>query len=115
LTRFILKDPTASVRTRQALNSLATSVIESIVSRVNANLAFLTLSLTTGLAEYTVTVTGASVGDIVIVSPVGSPPNSVASWVGVVSATDTVKIRIVISGGPGGFFPHPFLVTVLGV
>lgn len=113
--RFVLKDPTASVRTRQSLNTLATNLIETIISRVGAVTASLNLSLTSGVADYTVTVTGAKVGDIVVVSPATLPAISVASWVGVVTAANTVTVRILISGGPGGFSVQSFLVTVLGV
>ena len=99
---FILKDPTASVRTRNALNRLAQNAIDSIVARVKTAVAPVVLSLTTGVHDNTVTVTGANVGDIVIVSPVSLPHSSVGSWVGVVSSADTVTIRTSIVSGPGG-------------
>lgn len=115
LEGFILKDPTASVRTRQALASLGKRVVESLVSHVKYKVAAITVSLTTGVHDYTVTVTGAGIGDIVLVSALTLPASSVASWVGTVSAADTVTVRVNVVSGPGGTSIQPFLVAVLGL
>lgn len=116
MTQFIIKDPTASVRTRAALNSLTASIVQSLRSQVLTEVtAAITMALTSGVTSYTVAVTGAAVGSIVIITPLTLPHSSVASWAGLVSAQDTVTIRIFVSGGPGGFVIQPLSVAVLGV
>lgn len=115
MTQFIIKDPTASVRTRAALNSLTSRIVQSLLSQVLTEVTAISMSLTSGVTSYTVSVTGAAVGGIVIVTPLTLPHSSVASWVGLVSAQDTVTIRIFVSGGPGGFAIQPLSVVVLGV
>jgi len=115
MTQFIIKDPTASVRTRAALNSLTASIVQSLRSQVLTEVTAITMALTSGVTSYTVAVTGAAVGSIVIITPLTLPHSSVASWAGLVSAQDTVTIRIFVSGGPGGFVIQPLSVAVLGV
>lgn len=115
MTQFIIKDPTASVRTRAALNSLTGRIVQSLLSQVLTEVTAITMALTSGVTSYTVAVTGAAVGSIVIITPLTLPHSSVASWAGLVSAQDTVTIRIFVSGGPGGFVIQPLSVAVLGV
>lgn len=105
----IIQDPTASIRTRTALAQIA-----AFVAKFISETSTFTISLTSGVGVHTLTVTGAVVGDTVTVSPTTTPPASVASWSAFVSAADTVTIRILISGGPGGTASQAFRVTVIG-
>ena len=105
----IIQDPTASVRTRTALAQIA-----KFIAKFISETATFTISLTSGVGVHTVTVTGAVVGDTVTVSPTTTPHASVASWSAFVSSADTVTIRILISGGPGGTASQAFRVTVIG-
>ena len=90
------------------------SATESRFLRVLTGQAGFTLTYTDGVYDATITlVTGAVVGDTVIVSPIGSPPSGVAAWSGWVSAADTVEIRYLISGGSGGTISQSFRVTVI--
>lgn len=113
MRQFIIKDPNASVRTRNAIAALADSV--AVISPRLETEASFSISLTSGVSNYTVTMTGAALGNIVLVAPMTEPPASVASWSGVVSAADTVKIRLLVSSGPGGTATQVFRVIVIGI
>lgn len=113
MRQFIVKDPNASVRTRNAIAALANAV-SVIAPRLETEVSF-SISLTSGIANYTVTMTGAALGNIVLVAPMTEPPASVASWSGVVSAANTVKIRLLVSSGPGGTATQVFRVVVIGM
>lgn len=113
MTARILQDPTASVRTRAALATLSSKEALNI-KRVRTATTTITMSLTSGVGVYTLTVSGAVAGDVVAVSPTTTPGSSVAAWSAFVSATNTVTIRILISGGPGGTASQEFRVIVFG-
>jgi predicted RNA-binding protein with TRAM domain len=113
MTARILQDPTASVRTRKAIASLSAKEALNI-KRVRQATTTITMSLTSGVGVYTVTVPGAVVGDTVMVSPTTTPHSSAAAWSAFVSATNTVTIRVLISSGPGGTVAQGFQVVVIG-
>ncbi len=64
--------------------------------------------------DYTLTVTGAAVGDCVIVSPTSTPHIDLGSWSGLVSAANTVRIRTRIASSSAGNESRTFRVTVIG-
>lgn len=112
-TGRIIQDPTADVRTRTALATISSKEALNI-KRCRTATTTITMSLTSGVGVYTLTVAGAVAGDVVTVSPTTTPDSSVAGWSAFVSETNTVTIRVLISGGPGGTASQEFRVAVIG-
>lgn len=89
----------------------------AVIKRFLTATATLTINRYTpdGIIDYTITVTGAQVGDSVIVSPVGLLTNDAASWSGAVSSTNTVTVRILNAAAVlGGSYSWDIRVTVIG-
>ncbi len=72
------------------------------------------LNLIDNASDYTLTVSGAVVGDCVIVSPTSTPNIACGSWSGLVSAANTVRIRIRIGYSDAATPSQEFHVTVIG-